>query len=855
MNYNIKIIAINDEADNVGQLEECLAQMPDSSFSWSRCTAVDSAWDEITSENVDLIILDYDQGGTAGTEFLSKLRKEQMLIPVIATTASSDPYLAAEITRAGADEYIAKEDIAPDALLHLIEVAMERAQTRMLEQRLAQKQQAAAAELAELNAELAQIGRTDSLTSLLNRGAWNEAIELEHERSTRHGHPYSVIIADIDHFKSLNDTQGHQAGDEVLAQVASCIAECCRRIDMVGRYGGEEFVALLPETDLGGAELLAGRIRERIYHLNIPHKASSVADRVTISAGVACAGSGSWESVIRVADEALYRAKASGRNRVCSERTVEYPVEPTNSDKQLILAVDDDEQYVKILHRHLTKVPNLNFELMHCMTAAAARDLVMNTQIDTVFIDYLLGKERGTEVLKSLRSTGFLGPVIVLTGHGDQYIAAKLMRYGADDYLVKSDLTSKILQKTMDTAKSQCRKRSVELENRTLLEKLKNTNEELEAKNERLAGINNAAYEFVEHVFEELRQPLTTITDMAGTLRKGLAGEVSSAQSSKLGLILNRADDLNCIFDDMLDMTKLEAGFLSISRHMVTPKRILQGVHPKLARKAGASDISLDIDIENTDQQVYCDVERTGRIILNLVKNAVDASTPGDTISIWARADHQEGLIRFGIADQGEHLTDTQLCAIRRGFQQCESGIRGNARGFRLGLKIARDLTHLNYGDMHVENREQRGRLFLFTIPFAGPATLIPRYVDKAQWFRSGNKFWHVHEVKIDGAVEESQYRELSRMMQYQIRCNDLLLPLDSKSWILIAASNRSSSTGMIKRVRTVIGNNGNSGSGEPPPPLTFQRMGTFDADHQKDELLRCIRRITNTGSLVATSH
>lgn len=131
--------------------------------------------------------------------------------------------------------------------------------------------------------------------------------------------PLSLIICDIDHFKKYNDTYGHEPGDECLKQVAQTIDKMLRRPgDFCARYGGEEIVIILPNTHGEGALEVAERLRLRVENLNIEHKASSSHNSVTISLGLATdyASNPSYEEVIRKADEALYRAKANGRNRV-----------------------------------------------------------------------------------------------------------------------------------------------------------------------------------------------------------------------------------------------------------------------------------------------------------------------------------------------------------------------------------------------------------------------------------------------------------------------------------------------------------------------------------------------------------
>lgn len=163
--------------------------------------------------------------------------------------------------------------------------------------------------------ELRQIANTDGLTGAMTRRKWMEACESEFERSLRYGAPASLILFDIDHFKRINDTHGHPAGDEVLRAVVQRCAETLRDADSLGRVGGEEFAILLPSTDAVGALNLAERLRRQIA--DTPITVNGVALSVTASFGVSSrtAAIKDVDAWVSVADAMLYQAKAKGRNR------------------------------------------------------------------------------------------------------------------------------------------------------------------------------------------------------------------------------------------------------------------------------------------------------------------------------------------------------------------------------------------------------------------------------------------------------------------------------------------------------------------------------------------------------------
>jgi diguanylate cyclase (GGDEF)-like protein len=170
------------------------------------------------------------------------------------------------------------------------------------------------------NRTLSEISARDSLTGLYNRWYVMEKIDSEMNRALRHGSPMSVLMLDLDHFKKVNDSFGHGVGDEVLKVVGQVLRESCRVYDVAGRYGGEEFCVVLPETRVGNTKQVAERIRSRLASTELPVGSSSIT--VTASIGVAGMDSVSDEGVVSAAalldraDRALYSAKHHGRNRV-----------------------------------------------------------------------------------------------------------------------------------------------------------------------------------------------------------------------------------------------------------------------------------------------------------------------------------------------------------------------------------------------------------------------------------------------------------------------------------------------------------------------------------------------------------
>jgi len=177
-----------------------------------------------------------------------------------------------------------------------------------LEQQVAQRTE----ELTEKTQQLQIVANQDPLTQLSNRRKFNESLAHEFLRFQRHRKPFSIIMIDIDHFKSINDKFGHDTGDKVLVRFAEVLSEYCRCTDTVARWGGEEFIALSIETDLNQALLQAKKIIQAIRSTDFP-----AVGKITASLGVCCnLHHDTAESIINHADKALHKAKHNGRDRI-----------------------------------------------------------------------------------------------------------------------------------------------------------------------------------------------------------------------------------------------------------------------------------------------------------------------------------------------------------------------------------------------------------------------------------------------------------------------------------------------------------------------------------------------------------
>ncbi|HCB43314.1 MAG: diguanylate cyclase [Pseudomonadales bacterium] len=175
-------------------------------------------------------------------------------------------------------------------------------------------------QLESANTKLQELALRDGLTGLLNRRYWESCLEREFARHQRYDNPVSLVIFDIDHFKRVNDTYGHQTGDEVIRETARITSQLVRETDFAGRYGGEEFVVLLPGTTLDGAAQFAERLRSTIERQQLDYQGSPLTFTVSLGVATLADDMAGYKALLERADKALYQSKEGGRNQVTVSR-------------------------------------------------------------------------------------------------------------------------------------------------------------------------------------------------------------------------------------------------------------------------------------------------------------------------------------------------------------------------------------------------------------------------------------------------------------------------------------------------------------------------------------------------------
>lgn len=315
MKKNTKILIADDEEIIRNLLKEHLT---DEGYNVLAVSSGEEALENFSRDPGCLVITDIRMGGMSGVQLLEEIKKLDSDAQVIIITSHASLDSAVATLRAGAYDYIFKPFEDLDQVTEVVRRAMDKIdlirQNRLLVENLEKSN--LMMELA--NETLMELAVRDGLTGLFNLRHFRHILNEELSRAERYSRQLCLVMIDVDHFKNYNDTHGHPAGDEVLKALAGILNKRLRDVDRSARYGGEEFLVLLPETDLEKGRTVAEDLRVQMEEYPFRGRESQPFGKVTISLGVAAfpQDGPDADTLIKVADDALYRAKNSGRNRV-----------------------------------------------------------------------------------------------------------------------------------------------------------------------------------------------------------------------------------------------------------------------------------------------------------------------------------------------------------------------------------------------------------------------------------------------------------------------------------------------------------------------------------------------------------
>jgi two-component system, chemotaxis family, response regulator WspR len=317
--YVIRVLLVDDQAMIGEAVRRALAQQPSIEFRY--CGNPAEALGVAQKTRPTVILQDLVMPGIDGLTLVRQYRANPLTkdIPIIVLSTKEEPTVKSEAFALGANDYLIK---LPDAIELIARVRHHsRAYLNQLQRDAAYLAlHESQRKLMEINTELERLTNVDGLTGLSNRRYFNEYAAAQWKLAVREQTPFSVLMVDVDSFKRYNDTYGHLAGDEVLKGIATAMQRSFMRpTDLTARFGGEEFVVVLPVTPTASLPALGEKLRHNVEDLHIPHSASPTGEFITISVGGATRTPQNEDallSLIETADAALYEAKESGKNRV-----------------------------------------------------------------------------------------------------------------------------------------------------------------------------------------------------------------------------------------------------------------------------------------------------------------------------------------------------------------------------------------------------------------------------------------------------------------------------------------------------------------------------------------------------------
>jgi len=510
-----------------------------------------------------------------------------------------------------------------------------------------------------------------------------------------------------------------------------------------------------------------------------------------------------------------------------------------NNPSCRVLLIEDNPGDATLLERAMSQT-SLSFTLKVVSRLEDGLEALSAGDWDVILADLSLPDSSGLTTVRALHQHAPLVALVVLTSLASDETAMQSLDEGAQDYLVKDHITPEILERAVRYAIQ--RQRNAEMHR--LVQQLKASERILEQKNRRLAHLYRTAHRFVDNVSHEFRTPLTVIKEYISLLRDNVVGALNAEQKRMLDVAADRTSDLSGMVDDMLDVSKLEAGMLGLWRSKCHLADIVAHVKPNLLLKSSVKQIELTFDIPDDLPPVFCDGEKVGRVIVNLTTNAIKFCGQPGRVQLWASHDPARREILVGVTDNGEGIPEENLQEIFKRFRQLQSNPRGSTSGFGLGLNIAKELVHLNLGEINVKSAPGNGSTFWFTIPVAEPREVLRRYSERISNFRNGSSVVSLVAATVEIPAESTVADDVNTFLNTLLRRSDLVLRIDQNFWLLCVACEESDLHRIFERAEETRKKINRNRPGDILPPITFEPRGTWNVADEGDQMLGEVERM-----------
>lgn len=512
-----------------------------------------------------------------------------------------------------------------------------------------------------------------------------------------------------------------------------------------------------------------------------------------------------------------------------------------------ILLIEDDPRDSDLFRKMISKASS-DYHVTCVGSITDALSHARSESVDVVVTDLSLPDGTGLDSVRMIRRQNATVPIVVLSMLEDSCTENASFEDGAQDYLPKDQATPEVLRRAIQHAiqRQQCVVRTAEL-----LEKLNASRQQLERqqkllkrKNRRLKRLYKTAQRFVDNVSHEFRTPLTVIKDFVSLVREGICGAVNDEQAHMLDVVAVRVNDLNTMVDDMLDVSKLEAGMLGAWRRRCRLSEIVEAVAPALRQMAAVREVAFAMDVPDDLPEIYCDAEKAGRVIINLAVNAIKFCGEAGEVHLSARADLDAGEVVVSVADNGQGISDDDLQRVFQRFEQLNCSIRQGTKGFGLGLSIAQELAAINLGQMRVYSQPDHGSTFSFSVPLADPREVASRYLRQIRATKRALPFVSLFIVEAEQVIRPEDADGVDSCLTRLLRQYDLMWRLDTRTWLILVAAIKSDAHRFLQRLDEEYKNAGSLRPGTPLPLLQTTAVGTWRATDHSKELLNRLNRL-----------
>jgi signal transduction histidine kinase len=514
------------------------------------------------------------------------------------------------------------------------------------------------------------------------------------------------------------------------------------------------------------------------------------------------------------------------------DTAAEETTQPPNSPPLRVLLVEDNSDDASLM-AHTLAGTQTRFQVCWVKCLAKARERLLSEPFDAIITDLSLPDSKGVETVIAIRQCAATVPLLVLTGLSSDPVALEALKRGAQDYLTKGGATSDVLDRAIRYAIQ--RQRNAEMEQ--LLKTVRASEHLLARKNKRLARLYRTAHRFVDNVSHEFRTPLTVIMENVSIVRDGLVGDLNAKQLQLLDVSVDRTDDLNNMVNDMLDVSRLSAGILGLYRCSCRMEQIVEHVRPNLLRKAANKSVTIEIEIDSALPTVYCDPEKIGRVLINLAGNAIKFSSRPGHVRIHVGVDPLVPQVVTSISDTGPGIDPKRLGELFKRFKQLGTESSASTKGFGLGLNIAKDLVHLNFGEIRVESQVGVGSTFAFTVPIDDPLEVTRRYLGQV---KKGLSELSLLEARVDASIETTVADDVNAFLNRLLRRRDILFRADPKRWVLLLSASEAEVQLFLARSQQMLVNTNRNRPFGPLPEMVWSRIGTWQV--RQGEILDAVR-------------